>query len=494
MATRFFLALLIVCALYPAAGLAQRDMGIIWDVPQESQAAQNELRSFIETGFNHIQISRTPDNATWDVIDELGVQVYVMLPIRFPITHTFAEADSSFKDQIANFIAHFSERESVAAVGLFAFGPTDNTAFENSLGDFFSEIKTTIAKPRYYQTAQPNPMPVDSLFSFRLLTLSQKTAPEPSKIGGYVYRPDDSMIWDLGPVKKFLEQTATAESPPVFFDGTWLQSMQQKHPQFRETLKLYATTSEPAFALSYEPEFGATQHDAVIIALLLAWVIFAVTYHSSPVFRKSMARYFTGHKFYVNDVMQRHIRTPLPGTAILIQHTMAGGILFYCVFNTAFSSLGLEVLYSHYPMLALFDDGNISLFITGCMFTLILESTCIAWLIIANTEITHYNQVFNLYPWPLQINLFVISLLLTLFMTGQHPFLVYVAAFLFVVILLSAFVISAMDCKRLLHSKRLWFISATVGLYTVILIAVLIWILASDTFLDVIYLAASQPI
>ena len=493
MANRFFLAVLFTILLCPAHAIAQRAIGVIWEAPAQSQSAREQLQDLAAQGISYIKVNQKLEESTWRTIAELRFTVYGMLPVRFPVVQTLSKADSAFENKISGYLAHFSDKETLKAVGVFSYGQVDDLQFQNALEIFAEENLSQFSKPLYYQTTLAKHSPVDSLFNFKMLSTSGETVPVTSAIGAYVYNPQRSSRWKLSPLKTFLEHTPANDSIPVFFDGAWLQTMQQKHPHLRQTLQLYASSSEPAFSLPKQGQIKASEHNTVIIALLLSWVIFAFTYNSSPVYQKSMARYFTGHKFYVDDVMQRIIRSPLPGGSILVQHTIAGAIFFYCIFHATFTSTGFEALYYYYPLLSLFGTWSLSIFILGFFITLFAEIICVTWLKYTNPDITHLSQLLNLYPWPLQINLLVITLMLTLFLAGQSIILIYAAALIFLLIFLSAFIITALDSSRYVASKKILFLVGTMGAYITIMVGLLIWMAASPKLHNVIELAASLP-
>lgn len=493
MFNRFFLAVAFLSLLCPTHVFAQRAVGVSWKAPTSTQIAETQLRDFANTGISYLLVDQKLDRSTWQTISSLNFTVYAMMPVRFPVVQTFSQADSIFNRETAAYLSHFSNKSVVKAVGIFAYGQTENSRFRNSVKKFLADNVSGLVKPIFYQTTQADSSPIDSLFSFKILSVSTRSVPQSDFIGAYLYKPGDKTKWDLSPVKTFLEQTVANDSIPVFFDGSWLQTMQQKHPGFQHTLTLFTSSADPAFTLPQPNRIQPSGHNSVIIALLLAWIIFAITYHNNPAYRKSLVRYFTGHQFYVDDVMQRLIRSSTAGFSILVQHAIAGGIFFYCLFYVSFSPLGTEALFNHYPFLSLLGTGGVSIFCLGFLGTFILQAIGIIWLRIANPEITYFSQILNLYTWPLQLNLLFATLLLTLFLAGQNSSFIYLVAFVFIIIMLGTFVITALDSSRNTASKRMWVLAGTAGVYSAIIIGVIIWVAASPTFLNVIKLAASLP-
>src|SRR5699024_4629302 len=130
-------------------------------------------------------------------------------------------------------------------------------------------------------------------------------------------------------VKWFLTKTGLHPGKPVFFNSAWLKTMYKKHPEFRNILRLYATSNAAVFPVpSHERNFS-TQDNIIIITLLLVWAFMGMARRYDPLYQSSFYRYFLSHTFYVNDVATRKIRPSLSGYSILIQHCIAGGIIYY---------------------------------------------------------------------------------------------------------------------------------------------------------------------
>lgn len=487
LATLFFLL------VFSSNGLAQRSFGVVWEVPSEPEVIRQQLREFKELGITYIEVNEPITPTNWQIISGYEFNIFARLPIYFPVAQSFTENNSAKKNALKQLIGEYATQRSIKAIGLFSYGHTSNPAFRDTLSTVIEEVRSVYSGPLYYHSAKPEPDVVQDYFSFKIQRISNATFSHNSTTGGFFYQPDEPNRWKLKQLKTFLNNTATQADIPIFFEASWLKSMLQQHPGFGNTLRLYATTQNPVFALPNQQGEQFYGHNSVIAALIIAWFIFALTYYISPVYRKALVRYFTGHTFYIDDVLKRHVRTFLPGISLFIQHALAGGIVMYCFFYTGFSSLGAETLFYHFPFLSFFNAGANSILILGFTVTLAIEIICIIWLWLALPSINYLYQVFNLYPWSLQINVPLATITLVLFLTGMHWFFIFSTAAIFLLIFIASFFITSMDGVRYANAAKFKYLAASAGLYTVVILGVIIWISLSDKLINIIDLAASLP-
>lgn len=492
MVKRFFVAVILILLFLPASLRAQRPIGVNWHVPDTPTEVTDQLQHFSDLGITHLQINRQLPPSLWQAIDEYNFTVYGKLPINFPVLQTFATADSTKRAQWLALIEYFNAQESVRAVNLFSYGQVQNRQFRQEVAGFIQQINTD-TKSLFYTTIHSQPLPIDSLFEAKMISYVTTIPPVDDYVNAFFYEPASNPELHLAPVKEFLETTATSPGVPVFFDSVWLQKIIKTHPDFEEILYLYASSSQPVFPLPKRENTYSLQRNIIVIMLLLVWLILALTYNYNPIYRRSFLRYFTGHKFYVQDVMKRHIRSLFTANSILIQHAISGGIVLYCIYEVTFSALGHQAVLSHYPVLSLLGNSTLALFFWGFGATIIIETISIFWLRFTNPEVYFISQIANLYPWLLQLNLIVATLTSIVLLAGWHPIYIYVLGCLFIIFFVSSFTVTAFDTGYYVQSKRYWYLAGTAGLYLALLAGAIVWIFLLRDFMNVIYLAESLP-
>lgn len=490
MVKRSFVAVILVLLFLPASMRAQRLVGVNWQVPDTLAEMTAQLHYFSGLGITHLQVNRQLPSSAWQVIEENNFTVFGKLPIHFPVLQTFSTADSTEQAQWLQMVGYFNDQSSAQAIGLFSYGQIQNPRFRHAVTEFIQQINTA-TKPLFYTTRYAQSNSIDSLFDAKMVSLVDTDVTDSNHINAFWYEPTSSRALQLAPVKQFMETTAPYPNLPVFFDSVWLQNMIDKHPGFEKTLRLYASSSQPVFPLPKQKNSHSIQRNIIVIMLLLVWLILALTYNYNPVYRRSFLRYFTGHKFYVQDVMQRHIRSLLSANSILIQHAICGGIVLYCIYEVTFSALGHQAIISHYPVISLAGDSSLALFFWGFGGTLIIETASIFWLRFTNPEVHFISQIVNLYPWLLQLNLIVATVTSIVLLAGWHPIIIYLLGCLFIIFFVSSFTVTAFDTGYYVQSNRYWYLAGTAGLYLALLAASIVWIFFLRKLINVIYLAAS---
>ena len=473
--------------------LAQKQVGAVWDTPSDNQSAFNELNKFADLGISLLIIDTQLKEETWRKIDSLGFSVYGDLSIEYPTVSTFASPDSALLDQISTGVNHFIAQPSVASIGLFRLGQSRSDRFREALQPIIQQIDTTASAELYYTSLFSEPVPTDALIDFKLLQVKKperlaKSAGS-SKVRGYIDMGETTL---LTPVKKLLEH-AEKDSIPVFFYSSWLNNMTNDHPEFAEALQHYAATGEVVFPLPKEPRPAQPSHNLIVALMLFILCTFVLNYQYSPIYKKTISRYFLAHKFLVDDIMDRHVRTISPALVILFQHIIAMGIMMYCLGNVLIADAGWGALKHHYPDFFISQNPLMNLFLWGCLLSLVTHLISILWIRLTNKEVTHFSQVTLLYSWPLQLN-FVISLLIvTLMISGSFYGLIYILCTLFMLIFLGAFIITAFDTSDYLTKRRMGFLLGSAGIYSLLWIGLCIWVFSSSYLLDVLSLAVSLP-
>lgn len=481
----FLLCVYLSCG-YANQSLAQRSIGIRWAEPVDQSEALSQLDTLNKLGVSYLEIGHQPDAEVWEKIDSLGYRVYGQIPISFPIVRTFAEPDSALIETISNYVNHYSAQVPVKAIGLFKFGAVNQASFDTTLQPFVKQISENFKGELYYTTALNESVPFDKLVDFKI-TVSQISYDSnfpiidttAQNIGAYSYRPREELSGYLKPFSRFIDSLSNAPAP-VFVNSEWLFSVLDKYPEFANTVKLYNSDAEFIFPTPNENIKKTADHSLIVLLLILIWGLFALNYHLSPVYRKSYMRYFTSHVFFVEDVMDRHIRTIGPSLIVLLQNILLAGICTYILGNQLFSPLGLEALFYHYPILLLFNNPSFSLFFMGCLFSLVLTLVSVLWIRISNKNVRQTRQVLNLYAWPLQINFFIVTIGVVLLTSGNSPFVMVILAALFALVHISAFIIAAIDTSKYLIKQRGLFFTTSIFLYSFLWIGLVVWLLRSS--------------
>lgn len=492
-----FLLLVTICISTQV--YAQRDFGVTWDIPGDSSAVDKELTLFKKAGIAFIEVEEIPDSAIVGKIRERGFILYITAPVRFPVVQTLAEPDSSVTAVYRQLLSLALRGEPAGAIGIFSYGQTRHESFVEAISRITREIRENTDIQLYYRSGSAESSTVDSLFDFRIVDM--KVTPEFNNLPDTLFQQAEAFSFNpvpaldpmITPFKWFLEKLSINRDAILFMNDDWLINAQSAYPQISRILSEYARSPDAVFPLPEEQFITSYSHNWIILILLILWGSFAATYNFEPTYRKSLPRYFVGHKFFVDDIVNRQIRPVLPTVVILLQHALVGGIFLYSTSYALFSQRGMTALLHHIPWLGLLGEQYMGIFRTGTLLTFGFEVLCLAWLYFISREVKYFSQVATLYAWPLQLNLFVVTIMVTLLMTHHLQIFLIPAGILFLIIMLSAFLMTAFDTVKFLKSHPNWYITGTVGIYMILICGFIIYLATNAYFINVLKLALALP-
>ena len=477
--------------------IAQRSLGAVWKVPGDSSAAVEQLELFDQMGIRYLEIDQLLPDETLEQIRRYGFRIFVLIPVRFPLAQTFAQADSHLISTYQSYFSRYAGHPSVEALGLFAYGQTGSQLFALHADPFLTAIRQATTKSLYYKSWKLGRVENSGLFDFEIYNVAVDTSAEfkldTTKVGGYYYRPKDAIKLNITPIKWFVKQTQVRPGAVLFFDGQWLRTMADLHPDLIPIFASHAHEEDAVFPVPEERLSLGSPYGIAMLLLLFIWISVALHYSYVPAYRKGLFRYFYSHKFFVEDVIDRHIRSAAPAVIILVQHALAGGLLLYGIGKFSISDLGLLAIQEHISWIDWFGSTHISLFWLGTIGTLLIELLSILWIHLLNSTFNYLSQVAILYSWFLQINFAVITLLFTLIMAGTAPWLVYTLGGLFVVILLTAFPVMVFDLIKFPQKYPTLFGLATLAVYLPLIAGLIAWIFMDRSLINLFSLALGLP-
>ncbi|CAN5303015.1 hypothetical protein BH23BAC3_BH23BAC3_09190 [soil metagenome] len=232
-----------------------------------------------------------------------------------------------------------------------------------------------------------------------------------------------------------------------------------------------------------------------IILLLLLWGSFAIHFRYQPMYGQSIIRYFTNHSFFVTDVYEHRLRNVLPGFYLLIQHSLITGLFALASAEIILSDQGFAVLDHHFPAVMMFGENAFSLFIAGLLLAIVLQGISVLWIYFANTELTAFSQVLNLYSWPLHLNLLLVTLLIIFIQVGFNEYLILILGVIFILIWFFSFNIAVIDSSKFLETtlSKVLFLSLTAAIHLLLILGILFYMIYTPSILEPILFALEIP-
>lgn len=473
---------------------AQRTLGIKWEVPEDRKVAVEQLRQFRDLGITKIEVKSELTPALWQKIDSLEFEVHGSLGIRFPTASSFSAPDSALIKKIQQKASVFLSQPSVRGIQIFAFGAFEDPAFSQALVPFAEQLRQNRQVELYSisrKTAAGNLSIID--FSVVDIYVTPKnidslSVPNHTEIGGYVYSPAAELEEYITPFKKFLDQTANARSKTIFLHDDWLATTLENHPSFSKNLREIATERETVFALPEETIPTPESSVMPIILLLLVWGSIGLHYNSSPLYRKSIFRYFISHKFFIDDIFHRHIRSPFPAISIIVQNSVLISVSILVTFLSLFTPLGQNSFFHHFPGTAILGNNPYSIFTWALLGTLLISCISIVWHYISNKSLKSFTQIATIYGWPLQLNFLFCTVAITLFAAGGGPMLITVFTVLAVTVFLLSFLFTSIDTFRFAKSKIGHQFKTSIP-YFVVIGSLIGWMLSHQHWIEAIQLS-----
>lgn len=463
-------------------------------MPENQKSAIKQLQQYQELGISIIEIQSPLPPAVWQEINRLEFEIYGNIGIQFPVTTTFSDPDSSLINTIQNKASAYLSQPSVTAINLFEYGAVHKSSFMKALQPIANQLKTQQQVELYFTSRRL--VTKHNLFSEFIMwdvwvtprNINTLSIPQNSTLGGFVFSPSEDLYGYLIPFKKFLETTSSASEMPIFVHQDWLLSILEKHPDFSKTLRSITSKSDAAFPLPKESLPDRKTSVLPILVLLFIWGSIAFHYNSSPLYRKSLFRYFTAHKFFIEDIYQRHIRSSLPALLIILQNVFLLSACIFATYSTILSPLGRKAINYHLPFLFTFGNSPYSIFILFILIILTISLISILWLYLGHKKINSLTQTATIYAWPQQLNIILGTLVITFFSANASSSLILIFTLLAVLTFIISFLLASIDTNLFTKSKILHQIK-TSGLYLAAWGTLIAWILTNEQLVDIINLS-----
>lgn len=439
-------------------------------MPEQSRDAIDELQEMHEMGISFIQLQEQPPPQVWEAIEAMQFKVYGLLNIDYPVISTFARPDSTLITSIEHKVSDYLSHPSVKAIGLFRYGAIHRADFRNAVQPFVTQLQAAGAAVYFISSQLPEESIKADFFIYDLRLppqdAQQINVPNHPAVGGYQFSPQEELSNKVFPFKQLTESVFVSQVP-LFLSSEWLFGIIDKYPELQSILHSLTTDPEAAFPVPREADPEQSPPVVPIVTLLLAWGVMAFLYHSSPLYRKSAFRYFIAHKFFIQDIFSRKIRSSVPALTLLFLNALLLSASVYAAFLELFSPLARNGFFHYLPFSSV-ETASLHIFSGAFVGILILSLVCILWLFFTQGGVRSLTQVTILYAWPLQINLLTTTAAITLFSAGGPVAWILVFTALSLVIQYLSFILASLDATRPLRGKKALYRSLTLGMYLLI--------------------------
>lgn len=475
-----YLLLFLIWVLIPKASISvnaqETILGISWsNPPTESNQISNQLSFFEQIGIDFLEIKHPVNPTLLDSISNYPLQVLVRFDNKYLTTSEIRENRNEITRKYSSLILEYAEYETVIAYGLYSYSQSFNAEFIEEFETISNELNQ-ISNREFYEIASG---PYNAL-DFSIYEIKSDSVP--NDLSAFLLSKEPSKK-DADLLNKLINQNPRL----VFFESDWFSKAIQLHPNLISALKNFDIGNEFILPLK-RVETSPTQFNWFIFVFVLIWISVGIHILFSQTYKPLIFRFFTGHRFFVDDVMRYRERSYISGIFLFFQHAIFTGLVVYIFSSLHISETGLDALYSAIPQIALFGENYFSLFVIGTLFSIFAQVIALAWLYFPSTSMSHFSQTLTLFTWVFHLDFFIVSVMLILFLSGGSATLILFLGLLFVLNWLFAFFLTSFDSSKYLIEKRASYIFYTFGLHTILNIGLLILIFSSNSINDLLEL------
>lgn len=434
---------------------AQKKVAVDWEKPADSEAFNSELDFFSYHNVSYLFVSHPLTADEIASLDSAGIFFFVKLDHKFITENEFINNSDQYLKSVNNAKAYYDSSSAFNGIVAFSQSVIAPNVFPNA---GILEIKGNTV---YSVNTEPQP-----LFS--------------------VFETSDSYAESLSRLK---EQLINSELN-LLLDGEWYISVLAQNADLKSTFEGTSGMDPSTIAVHDIPDQTPLIHWSVLVLVLL-WISLAVNVATNPTYLETIPRYFTAHRFYVDDIMSYRERSSASAVFLLFQHAIFGGLVVYILSKIFISDTGLEALYHHIPYIAVMGKNYFSLFVLSSVLVLIVELIALIWLYVPNKEMTHFNQGLNLFTSIFHLDFIIVTAIVTGYFGDWNTTLISFLALSYLLIWFSSFNITAFDASKRLGMHRNSYLFKTIGLHTLVSCALVVLLIVFNEWWDILKLTVS---
>ncbi|MEX0719413.1 MAG: hypothetical protein WD059_02015 [Balneolaceae bacterium] len=453
---------------------ARQTLGVAWEISENEPETRIQLEKFSELGINVLELRHPVSRETVSLLSAYDFNILVRSSEEFYTLSEIRRQHQHLSERYLKLVNTYSTNFQIPAIGLLSNSQIYRQAYMTE----FSPVVDTLAlhsnKTFYFVQG-------GEWFYFRnpLQAFARS-------ISGPDFRDQDLIALDA----HLSDSVFSNPEIILFMHSSWLLDGIEAYPELQNSLVEYQESGEWLLPL---PFISASSYSAnwPVLLLLALWAGLAVQLRLLPVSGAMIFRYFLAHRFFADDILHYRERSSAAGITIMTLHAFFGGMVLYLLAHAYISEIGLEAFYDHLPGLAITGRNYISFFFLGVIFLLLMQFLALIWLYFPNQSLDHFSQAINLYSGVFYIDFILVTVMLTLVLSGAANAAILVCAILFLLFWFSAFYIAAGDASKYMGPGKVIYLLLTVGLHTAATAALIILLLNSNDLLEVIDLAVS---
>ncbi len=447
---------------------AQSALGVVWNPPPNDIQASNEIAFFRQHTAELIIMNYPQRDYVLAELNRQGVPYIMDTSLEFVTTSLLDAGSQTLEQQIEDIYRNERRFDAFEGILLFSHSQSYDERFESILTELIGS------------TGLNDSIRFTERFRDQLRRLDDRS------VLGEFYEPAQA-----GPASlKAFKETISGTGGLLIVDHLWLREATNQFPAFGTALKEAGSLHEAIIPLPEIPGETPVFHWSVLVLLLL-WISLALNINLNPTYKETIPRYFTAHRFFVDDILSYRERSSISAVFLLFQHAVFGGLVTYIMAKTFISEEGLRALYHYTPQMAVAGRNYFSLFMLGSILVFVVELIAVAWIYLPNPSLTHFNQVLNLFTWIFHIDFILVSLMVVLFFAGASATTLSIFTVFYVVFWFASFNITALDSSKRLGMLRTSYLLKTILLHTVAAMLLIVGLAFFNDWMEILDLVVS---
>lgn len=435
-----------------------------------------EFPEFRKLGISVLELQHPVDERILNAALEQGFQVLVRSDWYYLSTQKLKENRQRFLATSRDLQLKYARFPAVSSIGLYSFSASYDDYFLEELGQLLPLIQQDSTSLTLYEvTSQPS-VALSPLF--QLSEFDEKPGYDNILLAKEFAKSDFATV-----------STIFEYSPQVlFFESNWFDDAIQQYPPFKTALAEYASGDDFLIPLPSAPA-NVSYFNWLILIFVLVLFSAGIHIYASASYKSLIFRYFTYHRFFVDDVMRYRERSGASGIVVLIQHALLFGLMIAILAKRFITPTGLDAFFSNFTFLGILGRNYLSLFFLGTGLALVIEIIGLLWLYVPSKSMRHFSQVINLYAWVFHVDFILLAGILVLYLATNSYIFLLVLSIAFILNWLLAFYLASTDSAGYLFKGKISYILYTFGLHTVINLILLVLFFVFPDFLEVLELS-----
>jgi hypothetical protein len=283
-------------------------------------------------------------------------------------------------------------------------------------------------------------------------------------------------------LRHILQQSIVREQE-IIIPLSYILNLQESDRRIIPLLNEFINQETPIFALS-ENANQSRYMSLTIISLVICWLVFGMFFFGNGHYYRRLTRYLLTHNFYVNDVMNRRLKTENDLIISIFVVSLFYGLFWKVLAQALNTHLITSILRLHTPSLYPYLTNEFVVFGVGFLFSLVLIVIGVIWIFAASGGRVTPGQILQLYIYPLHIAIPAATLMAILQLNQLHGSIHLMITGITVLISIFSLVLTSSDIAPYLQQHRRKFTILGPMLYILSVSGLLAFVLIRTPFLD----------